>query len=73
MILINIEGLSAGNEELLADLCQKRVIYCVHKEHADQKIIIAKKYGMRRIVEILQEKHGCIVLQIMVFWYYRQQ
>ena len=60
---INIEGMSAAKQQLLAELCeeQKCDVLCVQETHRGVKAIRPNIRGMRLVAEIPHEQYGSAI------------
>ena len=60
---INIEGMSAANQQLLAELCEKRKcdVLCVQETHRGLKAIRPNIRGMSLVAEIPHEQYGSAI------------
>ena len=60
---INIEGMSAAKQQLLAELCEKQKCddLCVQETHRGLKAIRPKIRGMSLVAEIPHEQYGSAI------------
>ena len=60
---INIEGMSAANQQLLAELCEKQKcdVLCVQETHRGLKAIRPNFRGMSLVAEIPHEQYGSAI------------
>ena len=60
---INIEGMSAAKQQLLAELCEKQKcdVLCVQETHRGLKAIRPNIRGMSLVAEIAYEQYGSAI------------
>ena len=60
---INIEGMSAAKQQLLAELCEKQKcdVLCVQETHRGLKAIRPNTRGMSLVAEIPHEQYGSAI------------